>query len=130
LGVVAIKQQIRSDLCHSLLRQEEHMHFHTSNQSSLDSLVSKQPHPASILNSMRSNKRLRKPDWGKPLPVRGHMPKAAQLACYWLSNWTQHPVGLIPKGITTAWFSSCPVAALLWSYTAIEKTLVCSNCTR
>jgi hypothetical protein len=62
LGIVAIKQQIRLDLCHSLLHQEKHTWYHTSNQSSLDGLVSKQPHPASILNSMRSNKHLRKPD--------------------------------------------------------------------
>jgi hypothetical protein len=62
LGTVAIEQKIRSDLCHSLSHQEEHMCYHTSNQSSLDGLISKQPHPASILNSMRSNKCLRKPD--------------------------------------------------------------------
>jgi hypothetical protein len=62
LGIVTIKQQIRLDLCHSLLRQEEHTHYHTSNQLSLDGLVSKQPHPVSILNLMKSNKCLTKPD--------------------------------------------------------------------
>jgi hypothetical protein len=32
LGIVAIKQKIRSDLCHLLLCQEEHTRYHTSNQ--------------------------------------------------------------------------------------------------
>jgi hypothetical protein len=73
------------------------MCYHTSTQLSLDGLASKQPHPASILNSMRSNKCLRRPDWGTPLPVRGNVLEAAQLACCWLSNWTQCPVWLLPK---------------------------------
>jgi hypothetical protein len=62
LGIVATEQQIRWDLCHSLLCQEEHMRFNTSNQSSLDRLVSKRPHPVSILNLMRPNECLQKPD--------------------------------------------------------------------
>jgi len=31
------------------------------------------------------------------------VPEAAQLACYWLSNRTQSPLGLLPKGKTTSW---------------------------
>jgi hypothetical protein len=61
-GIVAIERQIRSDLCHSLLHQEEYTRYHTSTQLSLDDLFSKQPHPASIINLMKSNKCLRKLD--------------------------------------------------------------------
>jgi hypothetical protein len=41
LGVVAIEQQIRLDLCHSLSCQEEHTCYHTSNQLSLNGFVPK-----------------------------------------------------------------------------------------
>jgi hypothetical protein len=53
---------------------------------------------------LKSNKRLRKPDWGNTFPVRGNVPETAQIACYWLSNWPQSPVGLAPKGKITSWF--------------------------
>ncbi len=43
-----------------------------------------------------------------PLPV----PRAAQLACYWLSNRTQSPLGLLPKGKTTSWFFQSPHCGL------------------
>ncbi len=33
---------------------------------------------------------------------------AAQLACYWLSNRTQSPLGLLPKGKTTSWCFQSP----------------------
>jgi hypothetical protein len=63
LGIVAVEQQIRSDQRHSLPRQEEHTRYLASNQSSLDGFFTKkQPHPAAIMNLMKSNKRLRKPD--------------------------------------------------------------------
>jgi hypothetical protein len=61
LGIVAVEQQIRSNLRHSIPRQEEHTHYLTSNQPLLDGFFTKQPHPASITNLLKSNKRLRKP---------------------------------------------------------------------
>ncbi len=112
LGIVAIEQKIRTDLCHSLSRHEEHTRYHMSTQSSLDGFIVKWPHPALTMSSMKSYKCLRKPDWGNPLPVRGNVLEAAQLACYWLSNWTQCSIGLIPKGTTTAWFFQLPCRGL------------------
>ena len=61
-----------------------------------------------IVSLLKSNKHLRKPDWGNTLPVSGNVPEAAQLACYWLSNWTQSPVELVPKGKSTSWFFQSP----------------------
>ena len=111
LSIVAVEQQIRSDQRHFLPRQEEHTHFQESNQSSINEFFTKKwPHPAAIVivSLFKSNKRLRKPDWGNTLPVRENVPEAAQLACYWLSNWTQSPVGLLPKGKTTLWSFQSP----------------------
>jgi hypothetical protein len=63
LGIVAVEQQIRLDQHHSLPRQEEHTHYLASNQLLLDGFFTKKrPHPAAIMNSMKSKKRLRKPD--------------------------------------------------------------------
>jgi hypothetical protein len=62
-GIVAVEQQIRSDQCHSFPRQEEHTRYLASNQLLLDGFsTKKQPHPTAIMNLMKSNKRLRKPD--------------------------------------------------------------------
>jgi hypothetical protein len=109
LGIVAVEQQIRLDQRHFLPRQEEHTRFQESNQSSINGFFTKkQPHPAAIVSLFKSNKHLRKPDWGNTLPVRETVPEAAQLACYWLSNRTQSPVGLLPKGKTTLWFFQSP----------------------
>ncbi len=84
-----------------------------SNQSSINGFFTKkQPHPVAIVSLLKWNKRLRKPDWGTPLPVRGNVPEAAQLACYWLSNQTQHPVGPIPKGKSTSWVFQSPHCGL------------------
>jgi hypothetical protein len=63
LGIVAVEQQIRLDQRHLLPCQEEHTRYLASNQSSLGGFFTKKrPHPVAIMNSMKSNKRLRKPD--------------------------------------------------------------------
>jgi hypothetical protein len=63
LGIVAVEQQFRSDQRRVLPRQEEHTSYLASNQLLLDGFFTKKgPHPAAIMNSMKSNKRLRKPD--------------------------------------------------------------------
>jgi hypothetical protein len=98
LGIVAVEQQIRLDQRHLLPRQEEHTCFQESNLSSINGFFTKKwPHPAAIVSLFKSNKRLWKPDWGNTIPVRENVPEAAQFACYWLSNWTQSPVGLLPN---------------------------------
>jgi hypothetical protein len=115
LGIVAVEQQTRSDQCHFLPRQEEHTRFQESNQSSINGFFAKKRlHPAAIVSLFKSNKRLRKPDWGNMIPVRENVPEAAQVACYWLSNWTQSPVGLLPKakGKTTLWSFQSPCRGL------------------
>ena len=109
MGIVAVEQQIRSDQRHFLPRQEEHTRFQHSNQSSINGFFTKKrPHPAAIVSLLKSNKRLLKPDWGNSIPVRENVPEAAQLACYWLSNQTQSPLGLLPKGKTTSWCFQSP----------------------
>ncbi len=110
MGIVAVEQQTRLDQRHFLPHQEGHTRFQDSNQSSINGFfTNKWQHPAAIVSLLKSNKRLRKPDWGNTLPVRWNVPETAQLACYWLSNWPQSPVGLVPKGKTTSWFltTSC-----------------------
>ncbi len=103
LGIVAVEQQIRLDQRHVLTRQEEHTRFQNSNQSSIHGFFTKKcPHPAAIMSLLKSNKCLQKPDWGNSIPVRENVPEAAQLAYYWLSNLTQSPLGLLPKGKTTS----------------------------
>ncbi len=45
MGIVAVEQQIRSDQCHFLPRQEEHTRFQNSNQSSINEFFTKKrPH--------------------------------------------------------------------------------------
>jgi len=113
MGIVAVEQQIRSDQRHFLPRQEEHTRFQNSNQSSINEFFTKKrPHPAAIESLLKSNKRLRKPDWGNFIPVRENVPEAAQLACYWLSNRIQSPLGLLPKGKTTSWCFQSPRCGL------------------
>jgi hypothetical protein len=61
LGIVAIEQQIRKDGMHWSITQtgtfpEHHL------QTLINHFVAKQPHSASIVAALRSNKRLRKPD--------------------------------------------------------------------
>ena len=62
LGVTEVEREIIRDRINnqggrgSTIRLEEH------NQSFLDGVVMKRPHPSSITRLMKSNKRLRKPD--------------------------------------------------------------------
>jgi len=61
---------------------------------------------------------------GNSIPVRENVPEAAQLACYWLSNRTQSPLGLLPKGKTTCahtWQSERPLSV------QIVHSRICDN---
>jgi hypothetical protein len=61
LGITAVEQQIRKDGMHRTSPQSDESQVIDVNQTNLDRFV-KRPHPASIMGSMKSNKRLRKPD--------------------------------------------------------------------
>jgi hypothetical protein len=61
LGIVNIKQQIRRDGMHWCITQTGTDPDHNT-QPLIDHFVMKQPHPASIVAALRSNKCLRKPD--------------------------------------------------------------------
>jgi len=61
LGITAVEQQIRKDGMHRTSPQSDESQVIDINQTNLDRFV-KRPHPASITGSMKSNKRLRKPD--------------------------------------------------------------------
>jgi hypothetical protein len=62
MGIVAIKQQIRQDGRHKNPCNKEPAREKDSNQSTLDKLIFKRPHPTSITTILTSNKRLRKPN--------------------------------------------------------------------
>jgi hypothetical protein len=62
LGIVAIEQQIQKDGMHRRAAQIDKSQVPHRSQSSLDSFVQRQPHPASSMGSLRSNKKLQKPD--------------------------------------------------------------------
>ena len=61
LGITAVEQQIRKDGMHRTSSQADESQAVDANQTDLDHYV-KRPHPASIMGSMKLNKRLRKPD--------------------------------------------------------------------
>jgi hypothetical protein len=61
LGITAVEQQIRKDGMHRTSSQSDKSQVIDINQTNLDRFV-KRPHPASIMGSMKSNRRLRKPD--------------------------------------------------------------------
>jgi len=62
LGITAVEQQIRRDGMHRTSPQSEAVQANDTPQSTRDRFVKKRPHPAPIVASLRSNKRLRKPD--------------------------------------------------------------------
>ena len=62
LVITAVEQQIHKDGMHRTSSQSDMVQVNDIPQMTLDSFVKKQPHPASIIGSMKSNKRLRKPD--------------------------------------------------------------------
>jgi hypothetical protein len=62
LGITAVQQQIRKDEMHRTTPQSDALQASDNAQLTIDHFVKKQPHPASIMADMRSNKRYRKPD--------------------------------------------------------------------
>ncbi len=62
LGITAVEQQIRKDGMHRTTSQSYAIQANDSSQLTLDRFVKRHPHPAFIMGSMKSNKRLRKPD--------------------------------------------------------------------
>jgi hypothetical protein len=62
LGITAVEQQIRKDGMHRTSCQPDAAQDNGNHLTTLDRFVHKRPHPASTMESMKSNKRLRKPD--------------------------------------------------------------------
>jgi hypothetical protein len=62
LGITAVQQQIPKDGMHMTTSQSDALQASDSSQLTLDCVVKKLPHPASIIADMRSNKRYSKPD--------------------------------------------------------------------
>ena len=61
LGITMVEEQIHKDGMHRSSSQTDVPQTVDVNQTNLDRFV-KRSHPASIMGSMQSNKRLRKPD--------------------------------------------------------------------
>ncbi len=62
LGMATMEHQICKDGMHQAAVQTDGVQAITCSQISLDEFVKRQSHPASIMGSLRSNKRLQKPD--------------------------------------------------------------------
>jgi hypothetical protein len=62
LGIATVEHPIRKDGMHRAAVQTDGVQAINCSQISLDKFVKRQPHPVSIMGSLRSNKRLRKPD--------------------------------------------------------------------
>ncbi len=109
-----VEHQICKDGMHRAAVQTAGIQITNCSQISLDKFVKRQPHPASTMGSLRSNKRLRKPDWRDAHSrqyVWGYM--LSLLLALWEDPG--HPA-LIPKGsgTTPGAQPGRPVATLLW----------------
>ena len=62
LGITAVEQQIRKDGMHRTSPQLDEVQVNDIPQITLDRFVKRRPHLASIVASMKSNTRLRKPN--------------------------------------------------------------------
>ncbi len=62
LGIATVEHQIHEDGMHRAAVQTGGVQITDCSQISLDKFVKRRPHPASTMSSLRSNKRLRKPD--------------------------------------------------------------------
>ncbi len=62
LGIATIEQQICKDGMHRAMVQTDALQANDCSQLSLVRFVQRQPRPASIMGSLRSNKRMQKPD--------------------------------------------------------------------
>jgi hypothetical protein len=62
LGIAAVEHQIRKDGMHRAGVQTDGVQAIDCSQICLDKFVKRQPHPASIMGSLRSNKRFQKPN--------------------------------------------------------------------
>jgi hypothetical protein len=62
LGIATVEHQICNDGMHQAAVQIGGIQITDCSQISLDKFVKRQPHPASTMGSLRSNKRLQKPD--------------------------------------------------------------------
>ncbi len=62
LGIIVVERQSRTDGMHCQPDLTNNKHTIRLNQTTLTSLITKRPHLSSVLNSLKSNKHLRKPN--------------------------------------------------------------------
>ncbi len=62
LGIATIEQQICKDGMRRAPVQNDALQINDCSQLSLERFIQRRPHPASIMGSLRSNKRMRKPN--------------------------------------------------------------------
>ncbi len=84
LGITEVERQIRHNGMHCPRTSIVDSNFKSHKQTTLTSLISKQPHPSASLLTLKSNKRLRKPDW-LTRKVGTSSLEATNLTCFWLT---------------------------------------------
>jgi hypothetical protein len=114
LGIATVEHQIYKDSMHQAAVQTTGIQAIDCSQKSLDKFVKWQPHPASIMGSLRSNKRLRRPNQCNTCRlyyVKGYI--LSLLLAFW-----KDPVrsALVAKGSGTnpGAQPSRPIATMLW----------------
>ncbi len=93
--MVAIEQQIQKEGMHQPPTSNDIAGHHT--QPTIEPYVWKQTHPSAAMNLVRSNKKMRKPDWQPQIQaycVRGYTFRLLLAFC---PNYL--PINLIPKGV-------------------------------
>jgi hypothetical protein len=113
LGIEAIKQQIRLDEMHKPPTTNSTDDIHQGTQITLPSLIIKRPHPSSTLTTLKSYKRLCKPDLYTRLHntcVRGYTLSMLQAFLLRLNLNNLRPKGTGARDTGPVH----PVAGLLW----------------
>ncbi len=84
LGITEVERQIRHNGMHCSPTSIVDSNFESHKQTTLMSLISKQPHPSASLLTLKSNKCLRIPDW-LTRKVGTSSSEATNLTCFWLT---------------------------------------------
>jgi hypothetical protein len=101
LGMVAIEQQIRKDGMHQSQMQNSTNDTASHTQTSMESFNWKWPHPSAALSLLKSNKRMRKPDW--PLHLWAHCVRGYKFSLLLAFQPDLSSNNLRPKGLGTPW---------------------------
>jgi hypothetical protein len=84
LDITEVERQIRHNGMHRPPTSIVDSNFESHKQTTLTSLILKQPHPSASLLTLKSNKRLRKPDW-LTCKVGTSFLEPTNLTCFWLT---------------------------------------------